>query len=500
MCAISAALASLGSLHAQEQPAEKAAAKKDDKSIRQFIGVGACVRCHEEPSRRDDTNWCRLTEYAIWQKEDKHSQAYAVLLNDRSKQMGKYLGIANVAADNRCLSCHAVVATEAQKGDSFKIEDGVSCDACHGPAGDWLTDHWREYKKWRTLSAAEKERDYGMKDVRDPLKRTQMCLSCHLGDAKEGKVVTHAMYAAGHPPLPGFEIETYAQAEPRHWRTLAEKLLDMQKQQKADPNKDNDRQLADLQKVAEHMRFDPSEAPRTRLVVGGGVAGLRQQAALFAALADSKASETEWPELAQFDCYACHHDLRVKSWRQERGYPGKPGRPRLQNWPVVLPELAVRITGGASTDLDQAMAPLQHALDAQPFGRPSQLGPVANSIVNWCDELTTRVQKLKFDQPMVAKTLRELAAISASGIHDYDTARELAWAMKMVYSDLSSKPANAKQIEAIFARLDEQLRLKIPVGAQYNVLATLPQSLAALNDYDPASIQREFVELEKLLK
>ena len=32
-----------------------------------------------------------------------------------------------------------------------------------------------------------------------------MCLSCHLGNAREGRVVTHEMYAAGHPPLPGFE-------------------------------------------------------------------------------------------------------------------------------------------------------------------------------------------------------------------------------------------------------------------------------------------------------
>ena len=44
--------------------------------------------------------------------------------------------------------------------------------------------------------------------VRDPVRRTELCLSCHLGSTSENKMVTHAMYAAGHPPLPGFEMET----------------------------------------------------------------------------------------------------------------------------------------------------------------------------------------------------------------------------------------------------------------------------------------------------
>src|SRR5207249_194343 len=27
-----------------------------------------------------------------------------------------------------------------------------------------------------------------------------------------------------------------------------------------------------------------------------------------------------WPEFTEYDCFACHHNFRDPSWRQERGY------------------------------------------------------------------------------------------------------------------------------------------------------------------------------------
>ena len=35
-------------------------------------------------------------------------------------------------------------------------------------------------------------------------------------------MVTHEMYAAGHPPLPGFEIATFCSQMPPHWESAAE--------------------------------------------------------------------------------------------------------------------------------------------------------------------------------------------------------------------------------------------------------------------------------------
>ena len=43
------------------------------------------------------------------------------------------------------------------------------------------------------------------------------------------------------------------------------------------------------------------------------------------------------PEFAEYDCFACHHDLRSPGWRQERGYDGRqPGLPPWGTWSVPM--------------------------------------------------------------------------------------------------------------------------------------------------------------------
>ena len=84
-------------------------------------------------------------------------------------------------------------------------------------------------EEWHDLGRMSKERHYGMTDLWDPARRAQLCASCHVGDVREGKVVTHAMYAAGHPPLPGLEVATFSEQMPRHWQYLSEKPPEVQK-------------------------------------------------------------------------------------------------------------------------------------------------------------------------------------------------------------------------------------------------------------------------------
>ena len=42
--------------------------------------------------------------------------------------------------------------------------------------------------------------------------RAKLCSACHVGNVEDGKLVTHEMYAAGHPPLPGIEIVAFCDA------------------------------------------------------------------------------------------------------------------------------------------------------------------------------------------------------------------------------------------------------------------------------------------------
>ena len=104
------------------------------------------------------------------------------------------------------------MSPEAERARTFDSTDGVSCESCHGPASNWLGPHTT--KGWtheRSVAA-------GMRDLRDPVRRAENCLTCHLGTAD--KSVDHEMIAAGHPDL-YFELASFTAAMPRHWKARA---------------------------------------------------------------------------------------------------------------------------------------------------------------------------------------------------------------------------------------------------------------------------------------
>src|SRR5207249_824079 len=140
-------------------------------------------------------------------------------------------------------------------------------------------------KDWRTRSPAYK-RNLGLIDLRDPVQRAATCLACHVGSAAEAKVVTHEMYAAGHPPLPGFELATFSESLPKHWRLMKDVPL----MNKLD---------AKVRKEVYH--YEIGELEQTRLVVVGALVSLRESMRLLLDQARPGGNYGQtWPELAQF--------------------------------------------------------------------------------------------------------------------------------------------------------------------------------------------------------
>ncbi|MCH7726797.1 MAG: hypothetical protein IH991_10000, partial [Planctomycetes bacterium] len=184
-----------------------------------FLGAVFCQGCHNGtiPLPND---FSLLDEFVVWEKKDKHSQAFTNLSGDLGKQMAAKLGY-DVTADQKCLSCHCNWIKDFPK--PLFHNQGVSCESCHGPAQMWSGKHAiGDPKIWRNLTPDEKKED-GFVDVRNPVDRARQCFNCHIGNAPEGKIVTHEMYAAGHPPLPGVEVESFVHQMPKHWRYLREK-------------------------------------------------------------------------------------------------------------------------------------------------------------------------------------------------------------------------------------------------------------------------------------
>ena len=178
---------------------------------------------------------------------------------------------------------------------------------------------------FRKTPPAERER-IGLFDLRSPARQADQCLSCHIGNANEGKVVTHDMYAAGHPPLPSIEVATFSDLIPRHWWLLAEKKIREGPQgRRATRTGEQERTRLALVGAAVAPQ-DLDEAPGRRDPRPTGTAAV---------------PGLDWPDYARFDCWSCHHDLKRESWRQARGFTGSPGRPPISEWPLAMVELGI---------------------------------------------------------------------------------------------------------------------------------------------------------------
>ena len=478
-----------------DQPAPVAPDKNASKPTKMYYGVLACSNggCHNNPAspNQKDILLCDYDEVRIWSNQDKHKDANKVLQSERSVQMAKFLGIkGDITKEPSCVSCHGVLVDDEKQihKASFRLDEGVSCGACHGMAKEWVARHadFLERETWRGMSRKVKEEHYGMKDLWDPEKRAVLCASCHIGNAGEGKVVTHTMYAAGHPPLPGFELAIFSDAMPRHWKYPSEKSATVQKLLKYDPAD------ADLEK--------------SQLVVIAGLVSFRESMNLLASqAAEAKDPEKNWPELAQFDCYACHHDLKSKSWRQKRGYSGSPGRPAMRAWPTALLHLGILQAGKGKGDLEKQLTIAMHdklkeltaAFNAQPFGDPKLVAQSARQASQWADGLLQDIKASRFDRPAANHLLLGLGKESKGRLVDFDSARQLTWAFRSIHQELDPKYTDSPDTTKLLKELDDQLKLEFPKGQVEITKDHLKDVQDRLNAFEPERFQQTFEQLTR---
>jgi len=90
-----------------------------------YVGAASCKMCHNKPDRGE--------QYNKWM-EGPHSDAWKVLSSERSKEIARERGIADVTTDTACIKCHSTLGhIDGDLAAGIKIEEGVSCESCHGP-------------------------------------------------------------------------------------------------------------------------------------------------------------------------------------------------------------------------------------------------------------------------------------------------------------------------------------------------------------------------------
>jgi hypothetical protein len=487
----------------------------------------ACKACHEDGKARfaafkSDT-FVRLDESKIWLENDPHSRAFEVLKpnladgrsNEILRRMERVYREQNpnyqAINDVNCLVCHSTDKKQGTPGprtpDDFTRDEGTSlgitCAGCHGGKVDWQGRHFLPGVgaaiPWRIRPPEEKEAA-GMANLRDPMVKAELCASCHVGDPEAGKVVTHEMYAAGHPPLPPFELVTFMQDQPRHWGYPHELPFFEQFAN----------EQADL--TWKIFRYYPPEVEEylARHMAAGAIAALKAEMSLIQADAERATKEGGLPDFARFDCYACHHDLRYPSARQQRGYEGVPGRPTLKAWVAALPGV---VAGHAALlerpkgikqvagRFDALWTEAQQATLARPFGDPKRLFVAAGNMTDWCRNFAdTLATAPAYDRETTERLLADIraAATSERWLGDAEAVMHLTWAYRSLRDSVKM---DADQLSPLAVHIPLRVRdlSHFPDNRMSPVIAgeILPQRLRKIRDFDPNVFQTEFKRLTK---
>jgi hypothetical protein len=220
-----------------------------------------------------------------------------------------------------------------------------------------------------------------MANLKSLPERAKVCAGCHVGSPSDNTLpkreVDHELIAAGHPRL-NFEFSAYLDILPAHWR---------EKGRNAEPDRP------------------------TRAWISGQLASSHA----FLELAMDRAKNIEHrPDFAQFDCFACHHNLADETWRH-RDASTSQGKPLWGSWPFALKSEWGRL------------------LEAQVDNRPT----IEESI----DSIRSVVDLTKPYGPTAAARLREARELLEHKLNQLDDTRITAFEISQLVARLNDHDA-----------------------------------------------------------
>jgi hypothetical protein len=377
------------------------------------LGAASCASgvCHGHSSAVPGSR-VALNEYDIWLHQDSHSRAYRMLDDPLGRSIAAKLGLASATSAKICLDCHADNVPRAQQGPKFDLTDGVTCEQCHGAAEHWLQSHSQKGISHASNVAL------GMYASEQPTNRARLCLGCHAGNAD--RFATHEIMGAGHPRL-YFELERFTSDQPPHFH-------------------DHDPQY-----IARKGRIDV-----VNLWVSGQLMDLEQQMLLVQARWGRPG--TAYPELALYDCQACHHPLKNQRWQRERVGPGvRPGSLRLQTGNfVTLRAISETLEGVPQADV--FMQALQTLVIAGQTDA-AHVHSASDALTAWARarEVWTRRSYSREEIERLRKALLSLAAENRAS--DFSAAEQVAMGVDSLSYALNDQDRHSSSLDRLFGAL-----------------------------------------------
>ena len=374
------------------------------------LGVASCASgvCHGRSGAVEDRD-VALNEYSVWLQKDRHSQAYRALESVESRRIAANLGLATATKSKICLDCHADNVPDAQRVGKFTLTDGVGCEACHGGSEQWIEAHAQK----DATHAANVAR--GMYPAETPVGRAELCLTCHAGTTD--KLATHMLMGAGHPRL-SFELDAFTANQPPHFRGN-----------------------------------DPSYLRRkgriegANLWVAGQLRSVARQMTLLRAWWGR--SGGQFPELAFYDCHACHHPMSVVRWSRDRVGAGiPPGSVRLQTGNLLmLRAIAETIEGAQGAEV---LAQSTEALIVAGQRDAAALIAAVDKLSAWVEARDgwTRRPYSREDISRLRKVLIRYAATDHAS--DFTTAEQVVMGAESLSYSLSDYEGHRRALDALF--------------------------------------------------
>jgi hypothetical protein len=349
-------------------------------------------------------------EYVTWSQKDRHRVAYQTLLTTESQQIAANLGLPNAHEASVCLDCHADNVAQEQQGERFLISDGVGCEACHGGSEHYIAVHAD------SNSARKVSLDAGLYPSDDTQARAELCLSCHLGTPE--KMASHDIMGAGHPRL-AFELDTFSILQPAHYA------------------------------VDDDYRALKSHSDSMSTWVIGQTSGALQSLHLISERLDKGGL---FPELALFDCHACHHSMNETRWQADQDGQLPAGSVRLNDANfVMLFAIASIVSEPLEATLRKQVMELHQSVAAR---RP--LAKVISAISSSIHQI--EASEVLQSNPQSARLLLS-ALVSAGGqdrFRDYIAAEQVVMAIDLLLSTAGIREAESDWLNKLYAQVSDE--------------------------------------------
>ncbi|MGZ5600799.1 MAG: multiheme c-type cytochrome [Methylobacter sp.] len=412
------------------------------QAIDMHLGVVTCAgnTCHGANAPLKNSR-VQQNEFTIWHREDKHAKAYTVLFNDASKRIARNLGINAAHTEKLCLDCHADNIPVERRGKRFQIEDGVGCETCHGGGERYLGPHVSG-----TRTHAENV-ELGLYPTDQPEARATLCLACHLGT--KDKLATHRILGAGHPRI-SFELDTFTHIEPMHF-----KLDTDYKERKGNPN---GMQIWAVGQISAAERLlDLFQDPKYQ-------------------------SEGILPELAFFDCHACHRPMKHPHWTFRESSGLQPGSIHINDANLLMLRALLRhISPAQGEHLHKAILHLHQAASVSLADARKEAAAMR--------PLLADIRKTVMQRQFGTADMHAVAA---------DLAQE---GMRATYNDYGAAEQAAMALGAIAEALQTGGGLSAEKSAQME--GALKEIDAVLKDehgYDPERMTKTLKNIETILR